>query len=171
MSKQLFNRFIIISVIFSGVIIGFASAGSSVGSNPGYGSLPTSFEWEGDKLLNGEDAGSMFENTESKASKILDEAEAAGMVLYSTGASVNNSTSSNQTVTNQTNTTEINDILSGYASVGDIIKAKDWAALDRYTTGIQANKEIEDSSLSLENRNNNWEALFTEPQVVSCGPC
>lgn len=163
------NRIIILAVFFY-CIIGFVNASSSVGSGPGLSSLPTSFEWEGDSVLNGDDAGSLFDDSQSN---LLDDAETAGMVMYSTsGIGVNNSTALNQSQKNTTTSDpKQDDLLSGYASVGDIIKAQDWAALQRYTTGINATNEIPDSTLSLENRNNNWNKLFTEPQVISCGGC
>lgn len=160
----------ILTLVFFGscFLVGFVTAGSSTGTNPGFGSLPTSFAWEGDKLLNGQDAGDMFDDS---LSHILDSAEAAGMVMYSTGASANNTTAENRTLNNTPTANVSDDMLSGYASVGDIIKAQDWAALQRYTAGINAASEIPDSALSPGNQNYNWDKLFTEPQAVSCGGC
>ena len=164
-----FNRIVILAVFLSS-LIGFVTAGSSVGSGPGLSSLPTSFEWEGDSVLNGEDAGGLFDDSQSN---LLDDADAAGMAMYSTsGIVLNNSTTLNQSQQNITvSGQKSDDLLSGYASVGDIIKAQDWVALQKYTSGINATSEIPDSTLSLENRNNNWNKLFTEPQVISCGGC
>ncbi len=150
---------------------GLALAASSAGSNPGFGSLPTSFEWEGDKILNGGDATSLFDEPSSKN---LDNLAEAGMVMYSTSGLTNNTTAINRTVNNTTMAVSgANDPLSGYASVGDIIRAQDWAALERYTASINATSEIPDSSLSLENRNNNWNKLIKDPEpvIISCGPC
>lgn len=168
---QVHNRFIACAIITISLLTGFACAASSAGSNPGFASLPTSFEWEGDKVLNGEDATSMFDES---SSDILDELEGAGMVMSSTSGLGNNTTAVNRTVNNTTSLVPGTDNhLSGYASVGDIIKAQDWAALQRYTSGINATSEIPDSSLSLGNRNNNWDKLFKDPEPVgiSCGPC
>lgn len=166
---QVHYRFIVCTIITVSLLTGFACAASSAGSNPGFASLPTSFEWEGDKVLNDADATSMFEES---SSDILDELAGAGMVMSSTSGLGNNTTAVNRTVNNTTPLVPgTNDYLSGYASVGDIIKAQDWAALQRYTSGINATSEIPDSSLSQENRNNNWDALFKEPKVISCGPC
>jgi len=150
---------------------GLALAASSAGSNPGFGSLPTSFEWEGDKILNGGDATSLFDEPSSKN---LDNLAEAGMVMYSTSGLTNNTTAINRTVNNTTMAVSgANDPLSGYASVGDIIRGQDWAALERYTASINATSEIPDSSLSLENRNNNWNKLIKDPEpvIISCGPC
>lgn len=150
---------------------GLALAASSAGSNPGFGSLPTSFEWEGDKILNGGDATSLFDEPSSEN---LDNLAEAGMVMYSTSGLTNNTTAINRTVNNTTTAVSgANDPLSGYASVGDIIRAQDWAALQRYTASINATSEIPDSSLSLENRNNNWNKLIKDPEpvIISCGPC
>lgn len=150
---------------------GLALAASSAGSNPGFGSLPTSFQWEGDKILNGGDATSLFDEPSSGN---LDNLAEAGMVMYSTSGLTNNTTAINRTVNNTTTAVSgANDPLSGYASVGDIIRAQDWAALERYTASINATSEIPDSSLSLENRNNNWNKLIKDPEpvIISCGPC
>jgi len=150
---------------------GWALAASSAGSNPGFGSLPTSFEWEGDKILNGDDATSLFDEPSSGN---LDNMAGAGMVMYSTSGLPNNTTAINRTVNNTTTSVSGTlDPLSGYASVGDIIRAQDWKALQRYTASINATSEIPDSSLSLEKRNNNWNTLIKDPEpvIISCGPC
>jgi len=147
-----------------------ALAASSAGTNPGFSSLPTTFEWEGDKVLNGESTTSLFE--ESSLGDTLSE----GMVMYSTSGLSNDTMATNHFGNNTTNSTKIgskpNNALSGYASVGDIIRAHDWAALERYTSSINATTEIADSSVSLENRNSNWNKLFQDPQpIIACGPC
>lgn len=157
------------------ITIGFTSASSSVGSNPGLYTASSSSSWEGDSILNGEDAGSLFDSS-SSVSSILDEAEAAGMVMYNTGVPVND-TPMNTTTNKTANATPIKkgnttDTLSGYDSVGDIIRAQDWEALQRYTSSIDATSDIPPSKLStIETQNERWDALFTEPQVISCGGC
>ena len=165
---------IIVPILFLlSIIVGFVSAGSSTGTNPGFTSLPTSFSWEGDSVLNGEDAG-IFSNESSSSDSALDAAEAAGMVMFNTGVSVNNSTvPKNTTKSTSAVNKSSSDGLSGYSSVGDIIKAQDWAALQRYTSSINATSAIPDSQLTLSNSNRqaNWDALFKNPQVISCGGC
>ena len=186
-------RFITCVIIVLSLFSGLAYAASSTGSNPGFSSLPTSFEWEGDKVLNGEDVSTLF--VEIKTGK-PDGLTGAGMVLYSTGGTGNGTTNATNVTdaanitdtpdsTNTTGTSPADpavnnttspgsdpaDPLSGYASVGDIIKAQDWTALQRYTSGIKANSEIPDSLLSSGNQNNKWDSYFKDPQPVSCGPC
>ncbi|WP_143709385.1 hypothetical protein [Methanospirillum hungatei] len=167
---QVHYRFIACAIMGIFLLIGFVNAASSAGTNPGFGSLPTSFEWEGDKILNGEDPTSLFTETKNG---ILDELAGAGMVMNSTSGLGNNTTTANATVNKTSAVPGTNDPLSGYASVGDIIRAQDWAALQRYTSSINATSEIPDSSLSLGNRNSNWDKLFKDPEPVgiSCGPC
>lgn len=151
------------------VSAGFASASSSTGSRPGLSSLPTSFAWEGDSILNGDNAGDFFDYAPSTS---LEGADSAGMVMYNTGVTVNNTTSTNIT-RNATPVKGANetDLLSGYASVGEMVKAQDWEALQRYTAGIKATTQISDPLLSLETQKSNWDKLFTDPVVMSCGGC
>ena len=78
---QVHYRFIACAIMGIFLLIGFVNAASSAGTNPGFGSLPTSFEWEGDKILNGEDPTSLFTETKNG---ILDELAGAGMVMNST---------------------------------------------------------------------------------------
>lgn len=164
-----YYRFITCVMIATSFFSGFAYAASSTGSNPGFSFLPTTFEWEGDRILNNEDTSDLFDEIKNG---IPDDFTRAGMVLNSTGEAVNNTTMVNHTVNNTTPSAPYSDdYLSGYASVGDIIKAHDWTALQRYTSGIQATTEMTDSSLFLENRNNNWDNHFKEPLLISCGPC
>lgn len=165
------SRNLILILLFFSLTVGFVSAGSSVGSGPGLSSLPTSFSWEGDSVLNGDDAGDFFDFS-SSTSSILDEAEAAGMVMYNTGVPESNVTNSgNNTTVNKTANVNVTDSLSGYASVGDIIKDQDWDALQRYTSSVESTSEMPKSQLSQETRSNLWNTLFTEPQVISCGGC
>ncbi|WP_146199756.1 hypothetical protein ACKUB1_17760 [Methanospirillum stamsii] len=167
------RTYFIVVLIFS-LTIGFASAGSSVGSNPGLSSLPSSISWEGDSVLNGEDAGNYFDFP-SESSSILDEAEAAGMVMYNTGVTVNNTTNSTSGESNvssyQNVSANATDLLSGYASVADIIKAQDFEALQNYTSGIESSSAFSKSQTSTDSRSDRWDELFTEPQVISCGGC
>lgn len=147
-------------------------AGSSTGTSPGFNTIPTTFEWEGDKRLNGESTGSFFSDDLSS-----DLTSGAGMVMYSTGGlATNNSTvmngTSNQTAVNETEEEE--DLLSGYDSLGDIIKASDWAALDKYTNGIKADSPIADSDFVINSDSNTrWDKKFKKPEnpTISCGPC
>ncbi|NLV28501.1 MAG: hypothetical protein GXY48_15340 [Methanomicrobiales archaeon] len=158
-------------LLFFSLLIGTVSAGSSVGSSPGLITHPTFFSWHGDDILNSDSDDDIFDESLILQS---DSSKGAGMVMHNTGIAVNNTTMANQSILSnqsQVNSTQSNNLMSGYSSVGEMVKAQDWAALQRYTSGIKATEEIPDSLLSLENSNNNWEKYFKEPEVISCSPC
>ena len=99
------------------------------------------------------------------------------MVMYNNGVPGVNSSlaingTSNQTAINGTE--EDGDLLSGYASLGDIIKASDWKALEKYTNGIEADTPITDSEFVVRgDSNTRWDKKFKKPEnpTISCGPC
>jgi hypothetical protein len=186
-------QFITCVVVVLSLFSGLAYAASSTGSKPGFSSLPTSFEWEGDRVLNGVDVSTLFDEIKTE---MPDDLSGAGMVLYPAGGTGNGITNATNVTdafnltdtpgsTNITGTSiadsavnnttspgaDPGDPRSGYTSVGDIIRAQDWTALQRYTSGIKANSEIPDSLLSFGNQNNKWDSYFKDPQPVSCGPC
>jgi hypothetical protein len=77
----------------------------------------------------------------------------------------------NNVTSNSSNVSEFStsgEDLSGYASLGDIIKANDWVALEKYTKSVDATTPIEGSETpSSEALRGMWDSYFSQPQTYS----
>jgi|GEM_PF-5231968 len=75
-------------------------------------------------------------------------------------------TTNNSTLGNSTSS--YGDEFSGYASLGDIIKAGDWVALEKYTNSINATTPITGSDTpSSQAQQDLWDAYFKDPSVIT----
>lgn len=168
-SMRLICKLLCCLVLLSSCVILVVSGSSSVG-NGGGASIPTTFEWEGDKILNGEDAGDLTSGTSGESQ---DTKESAGMIMFNTMGTSNQSSSMMQNSANKTATksSSSDGNLSGYASLGDIIRAGDWAALDTYQSSINATGDIPDSDFHLIGGRNYLWNKYVQSQEVSCSGC
>jgi hypothetical protein len=93
--------------------------------------------------------------------------------LVNQSQEMNESVTGNQTPDNQEVNGSASSVSPEYASLGDIIKAKDWKALGEYSCKIKAENPglYTEPETNEEEKLSRWDSYFNPPAPVVSTPC